>query len=189
MVKAHFANEAARQTRQAQLLSTPPSPGSVLVTDESEEWSVLSPRLEALDASTDGLAIKKMIAAGVGVPLHFLAEPESSTRTTAEAAGGPTFRRFEQRQRFMQWMLADLCQIVIARRAQLDREVVSPAEIAIQAAEISSKDNSALARAGREVAEFAADLLDKDLISREEYLRLVYRFIDEMVPVGSGDLA
>ena len=157
------------------------------MTDESEEWSVLSPKLEALDASTDGLAIKKMIAAGVGVPLHFLAEPESSTRTTAEAAGGPTFRRFEQRQRFIQWMLADLCQIVVARRAQVDRMVLSPVEIAIQAADISSKDNPSLAQAGREVAEFAADLLEKQLISNEEYLRLVYRFIDEPLPVGSGD--
>ncbi|MGB4594520.1 MAG: hypothetical protein WBI14_01265 [Anaerolineaceae bacterium] len=187
VVKAHFANESARQVRQTQLLSAPPSPGSVLVTDESEEWSVLSPKLEALDASTDGLAIKKMIAAGVGVPLHFLAEPESSTRTTAEAAGGPTFRRFEQRQRFIQWMLADLCQIVVARRAQVDRMVLSPVEIAIQAADISSKDNPSLAQAGREVAEFAADLLEKQLISNEEYLRLVYLFIDEPLPVGSGD--
>jgi len=50
VVKARFANEASRQARQAQLLSAPPSPGSILVTDESEEWSVLSPRLEALDA-------------------------------------------------------------------------------------------------------------------------------------------
>ena len=185
VVKAHFNNEAARQARQTQLLSTPPSPGSVLVTDESEEWSVLSPKLEAMDASTDGLAIKKMIAAGVGVPLHFLAEPESSTRTTAEAAGGPTFRRFEQRQRFMQWMLADLCQIVVARRAQVDRALLSPADIQIQAADISSKDNATLAQAGREVAEFAADLWEKQLISKEEYLRLVYRFIDEPIPVGS----
>jgi hypothetical protein len=28
-----------------------------------------------------------MIAAGAGIPMHFLAEPEGATRTTAEAAG------------------------------------------------------------------------------------------------------
>ena len=84
----------------------------------------------------------------------------------------------------MQWMLADICQIVVARRAQVDRAVVSSSEIAIQAADISSKDNPALAQAGREVAEFAADLLERKLISRDEYLRLVYRFIDEPLPVG-----
>lgn len=182
VVKAHFANESARQIRQSQLASTPPTPGSVLVTSENEDWSVLSPKLEALDASTDGLAIKKMIAAGAGIPLHFLAEPESSTRTTAEAAGGPTFRRFEQRQHFMQWMLTDLCEVVLARRAQVDSSVSASAQINIQTADISSKDNPALAQAGKDVVEFAADLLVKQLISEEEYLRLIYRFIDEPLP-------
>ncbi len=99
-VKAAFTSETARRTRQLELAANPPSPGSILVTDESEDWSVISPKLEALDAQTDGLALKKMIAAGAGVPMHFLAEPESATRTTAEAAGSPTHRKFEQRQRF-----------------------------------------------------------------------------------------
>lgn len=189
VVKARFANEASRQARQAQLLSAPPSPGSILVTDESEEWSVLSPRLEALDASTDGLAIKKMIAAGAGVPLHFLAEPESSTRTTAEAAGGPTFRRFEQRQRFMQWMLGDVCRVAVARRALVDGEVNTRVQISVRAADISSKDNVDLARAGREVAKFAGELTAKGLISEEEYLRLVYRFMDEPAPEGRKQAA
>lgn len=84
VVRARFANETVRSNRQAQLALHPPAPGSVLVTDENEEWSVIAPKLEALDASSDGLAIKKMIAAGVGLPLHFLAEPESSTKTTCQ---------------------------------------------------------------------------------------------------------
>lgn len=65
VVKARFGSENERYSRQLQLAANPPAPGSVLVTDESEEWSVLSPKLEALDASSDGLAIKKMIAAGL----------------------------------------------------------------------------------------------------------------------------
>lgn len=135
VVKARFASETARAARQAQLAANPPNPGSILVIDESEEWSVIAPRLEALDASTDGLAIKKMIAAGVGLPLHFLAEPESSTRTTAEAAGGPTFRRFAERQRFLCWLCADLLRAAVLRRSTVDAKVdpwaairVSPAK-------------------------------------------------------------
>ena len=48
VVKARFANESARSTRQLQLAANPPGPGSVLVTDENEEWSVLSPHLEEI---------------------------------------------------------------------------------------------------------------------------------------------
>ena len=90
VVQAKFASEAQRKARQTALNANPPKPGSILVADENETWKALSPRLESGDAEKDGLAIKKMIAAGAGIPLHFLAEPESATRTTAEAAGGPT---------------------------------------------------------------------------------------------------
>ncbi len=79
-------------------MAIPPPPGSILVTDERESWSVLSPELDSFEASQDGMAIKKMIAAGVALPLHFLAEPESTTRTTAESAGLAVFKHLEQRQ-------------------------------------------------------------------------------------------
>jgi hypothetical protein len=80
VVKGRWESELARKTRQDTLALTPPSPGSILVTDESESWEVLNPRLESSDANEDGLALKKMIAAGCGLPLHFLAEPEGSNR-------------------------------------------------------------------------------------------------------------
>ena len=89
----------------------------MLVKDENEEWSVLAPNLAAGEAAEDGLSLKKMIAAGAGLPLHFLAEPESSTRTTAESAGGPTFRHFEQRQELFRWLVGDLARIALRRRA------------------------------------------------------------------------
>ena len=182
VVKARFANEAARQARQVRLAANPPQPGSILVTDESEEWSVLSPKLEALDASTDGLAVKKMIAAGLGVPLHFLAEPESSTRTTAEAAGGPTFRHFEERQRLMEWIVRDLLQAAARRSSMLDSRVDGEAPIEVHGGDISARDNAELANAGSQAAVVAGSLFDRNLIDADEYLRLVYRFMGESLP-------
>ncbi len=179
VVKANFTSESARQARQAVLAAHPPAPGSILVTDESEEWSVISPRLEALDASTDGLAVKKMIAAGAGVPLHFLAEPESSTRTTAEAAGSPTFRKFEQRQRFFQWMIADLLNEVVWRRSLVDASVSCDAPIAVHTTDISARDNLSLAQAGESAAGVLKSLAEMGLVSDEELLRVVYRFMGE----------
>ncbi|MDD5371470.1 MAG: hypothetical protein PHQ40_20520, partial [Anaerolineaceae bacterium] len=43
VVRARFASESERQARQAALNIAPPPPGSILVTDPSEEWSVLNP--------------------------------------------------------------------------------------------------------------------------------------------------
>jgi hypothetical protein len=183
VVKARFTSEAERQARQAQLAANPPKPGSILVSDESESWEVLSPKLESSDAGADGLALKKMIASGAGVPMHFLAEPEGSTRTTAEAAGGPTFRHFEQRQNYFIWLVQDLLKIVVNRRALVDGRVSKKARIEVRGADISARDNLSLSLAAQNIGNLLADLQNRQLIPAEEYLRLAYRFAGELVDV------
>jgi hypothetical protein len=182
-VKSKFTSEAERLARQAQLNSQPPTPGSILVTDENEEWSVIQPTLASADANEDGLALKKMIAAGTGLPLHFLAEPESATRTTAEAAGGPTFRRFEQRQRYFMWLVNDVLQAVIKRRAKVDRHMPAAPEFELSGADISARDNVSLAMATTNLVNSLVILRDRQMIDDSEFLRLVYRFAGEAVDV------
>lgn len=190
IVRARFGSEGERLARQQRLNATPPPPGSILVTDESETWEVLAPKLEADEAGQDGLALKKMIAAGAGLPLHFLAEPESATRTTAEAAGGPTYRRFEQRQRFFLWLLGDLLRAVVRRRALVDRVLpprqrVDPeAEITLHGADLSARDNVALALAANHILAVLGELRDRALIDDAEVLRLAYRFCGETVDIA-----
>jgi hypothetical protein len=124
-----------------------------------------------------------MIACGAGIPLHFLAEPESSTRTTAEAAGGPTFRRFQQRQEYFLWMLTDILRVVIERRARLDPSIDPHAIIELSGTDISARDNSELASAAADILSVAMELRDRELIDDAEFLRLVYRFTGESVNV------
>jgi len=181
IVQAKFTSEAARKARQTALNANPPKPGSILVADENENWKAINPRLESGDAERDGLSIKKMIAAGAGVPMHFLAEPESATRTTAEAAGGPTYRRFEQRQEFFKWLLSDLLMAVLSRRAVFDQKIDPSAEIQITGADISSRDNSSLALASNYIITVLAALRDRKLMTNDEMLRLIYRFMGETV--------
>ena len=102
----------------------------------TRNWSAIHPRLESGDAEKDGLALKKMISAGAGMPLHFLAEPESATRTTAEEAGGPTYRHFEQRQGHFVWMMKDILRVVLNRGAKLDKKFSGKIEFSITGADI-----------------------------------------------------
>jgi hypothetical protein len=183
VVHAKFSSEAERRARQSALNAAPPSPGSILVTDENESWEALHPRLESDDAAQDGLALKKMLAAGAGIPMHFLAEPEGSTRTTAEAAGGPTYRHFEQRQRFFLWLLGDLLHAVVNRRSLVDGRVSRKAEITLNGADISARDNVSLAMAASNISQAVSNLRDRGLIDDAELLRLVYRFCGETVDI------
>jgi len=185
VVRGLFGNKAERLARQNELNANPPNPGSILVTDAAtESWGVLHPQLDSFEASEDGLALKKMLAAGSGNPMHFLAEPESSTRTTAEAAGGPTFRHYEQRQNFFIWMMGDLAQVVRSRRAQVDPALGLGREpIKVSGADISARDNATLAQAAAQVAAAFADLRQRQVIDDAELLRMVYKFAGELVDV------
>jgi hypothetical protein len=176
IVSGPYASDAARNARQAQILSSPPRPGSILVKDNSETWEVKRPELDSFEASADGLALKKMIAAGAGIPLHYLAEPESSTRTTAEAAGTPTFRNFEEYQQSFFAILRDVltCALTIA---SLSNPRLNPAaKLEIHGQDISERDNASLALALSRVEEPLADLYDRKMIDTREFLRLVHSY-------------
>jgi hypothetical protein len=182
-VRARFASQAEKIERQAELNRNPPNPGSILVTDESEEWKCLSPNLSSFEAAEDGLALKKMVAVGAGYPMHFLAEPESATRTTAESAGGPTFRNLQQRQEFFLWMMEDLARIAIRRRKVYDRRVNPDAKIEVTGADISARDNAALAAAASTIVGSFAILRNRGLIDDQELMRIAYRFAGEVVDI------
>ena len=183
VVKSRFASEAERQARQQAISAAPPSPGSILVVDDSESWEVINPQLGAQDAGEDGLALKKMLAAGAGLPLHFLAEPEGSNRSTAESAGGPTYRHFEQRQQFFTWMVGDLARLALQRRSLVDPRVHPGAALQVTGADLSARDNAALAVAMSSAAHVLMDLRDRGIIDDAELLRLVYRFGGEVADV------
>lgn len=178
-VQARYMDESERARRQAELNLSPPAPGSILVTDESETWSVINPQLASFEAAEDGLALKKMIAAGSGNPLHFLAEPESATRTTAESAGGPTFRHYAQRQQHFLWMVRVLAQAALRRRAQVDGSVDGEAEVQVTGADITARDNGELAQAASDIIAAFTGLHARGLIDDAELLRLAYRFAGE----------
>jgi len=182
-VSAEFPSETARSKRESELNLNPPNPGAVLVHDKSEVWNVLSPKLESADAEKDGLAVKKMIAAGSANPMHFLAEPEGSTRTTAEQSGGPTFRHYEQRQLCFRWMIADVLHVARLRRAMAGGRVSIKEEIEVGASDISGRDNAALAVAASTIVAAFKELRDRQLLDDAELLRLAYKFAGEIVDV------
>jgi hypothetical protein len=182
-VKARFSNQAEKLERQAELNRNPPNPGSILVSDETEEWKAISPNLSSFEAAEDGLALKKMVAVGAGLPMHFLAEPESATRTTAESAGGPTFRHLQQRQEFFLWMLEDVVNVVIKRRKRYDRLIKTDSPIKVTGTDISARDNAALAAAASTVVGSFIALRNRGLIDDQELLRMAYRFAGEVVDI------
>jgi hypothetical protein len=113
--------------------------------------------------------------------MHFLAEPESATRTTADSSDGPTFRRFEQRQKYFLWMIEDILRVVLSRRAMVDGKINKKIDLSVTGADINSRDNSSLSQSAYYMVEVLANLRDRSLISNDEFLRVIYRFFGESV--------
>ncbi len=179
VVKSRGENEAERLSRQRLFNMMPPKSGSILVSDEREEWTVLKPDLESGEANEDGNALKRMIAAGAGIPLHFLGEPETDSKAQPESADGSTYRNYEQRQQVLLWMLKDVLSAAAARRALVDSKIKPDAEIYLQGDDISSADNLDLSEAGRNAAETMQMLVSLGAAGKDEAARIVYRFLGE----------
>lgn len=95
-----------------------PNSGSIIVSDASETWSAVQPQIGADDVEADGKALRLMIAAGAGVPLHFLAEGESATRATAREMGVATYRHYAHRQAVFEEILRDVVRTAAARAGE-----------------------------------------------------------------------
>jgi len=181
VVSGKYKGEVDRQKRELELNANPPKSGSVLVMNEGngEQWGIMGAQLDSFDATLDGTAIKKNILSGIGFPMHWLAEPESSTRTTAEAAGTPTFRTLEEMQNDFFSNLVDMARVAVAIRSRTDSNVDALAEIEIEGPDITERDNATLALAlGRSHPQLA-DMFDRGLLDEKELLRIVYKMIAE----------
>jgi hypothetical protein len=186
VVSRDFGSEAEKVAYANELASRSPKPGGVLLTGKDEQWSVLNPNLAAGEAGEDGLALKRMIAAGAGLPLHYLGEPEGSTRTTAEAAGEPTFKRFKSRQKYLQNAVRRVLAVAQSVYRENGGRVIGEAVFDISVPDITSRDNANLAMGVQRIVTAFTPLYEAKLISGKELIRMVYRFVGEVEPVEGG---
>lgn len=163
---------------------SPPEPGSIIVHGDTEKWEAVAPKIEAWDAKEDGRAIRLMIAAGAGVPLHFLSEGESATRATAAEMGDPTFRHYYHRQLLFGRMIQDLLEVVVRRAQARGRgERTGDLKLSIKFADITKKDNQMLAQSALMITQ-ALDVMAKHgWVDRQTAIELAMRFAGEFVNV------
>lgn len=160
----------------------PPSPGSVIITNEGEQWQAVQPHIDAQSVEADGKAIRLMVAAGAGVPLHFLSEGESATRATAAEMGDPTFRHYRRRQLEVCHMVRTLCESAYVRAVALGKARFYPdLQIDVAAPEIVREDNQALGRAMQETVQALAGMWEHGWIDERRAIQLAFKAAGEMI--------
>lgn len=181
-------NQAEKDKYVAEFMARlPKKSGGVLALDADEILGTLNPNLASFEAEQDGLAIKRMIVTGVGMVMHWFAEPEGSTRTTAEAAGTPSFKRFQARQRYLVKVVQRVVQVSIANQRHFDTSLPANPTFTITAPDITERDNANLSLAVLRIVQAFAPLYNAKKISAKETMRIVWRFLGEVPPEGEPD--
>lgn len=173
--------EADVQRRKAEL-GAPPPPGSVIIHNEAEEWKAVTAHVDAGDAEADGKALRLMIAAGAGIPLHFLSEGESATRATAREMGEPTRRAFAERQEVFGAMLQTVVREAV-RRA-VDRGAALPPDApslvpAPRFPDLTREDNLTLAQAAAQIVAALTTAVSRGWLTDSEAAAWLRKFAGE----------
>ncbi len=138
VVKAPSYNFYQAQQRQNQLNLRAPSPGSIVVATGDEEWNVVNPNLDSTDANEDGLAIKKIIAAGAGIPVSFLAETSAASKAETGGMEDSACRNFRQRQQTLLVITETVLRHVLARAALVRRGLDPSCEVHVYGDDIAA---------------------------------------------------
>lgn len=172
---------------KAEQYSAPPEPGSIIVHDDGEQWDMKTPALHANDASRDLLAIRQLIAAGSGQPPHWHGDGGDVNLSTAKAMNDPAIRHLRRRQRHLQYMIIDLCQVAYQRAYEIGRGRTAPKTntITVELPDISREDNADLAGAAAQLAGAFSTLLSTTYhpspTLRHRILTLIFRFAGEQL--------
>jgi len=179
-IKVQDDSQIERKRRQYE--QNPPTGGNIFVTGPAEELSFPSANIDAGDASPDGLALRLAIAAGADIPLHYLGEGQTATRTTAEAMGDPTRRHYRMRQLDFAAMLCSLAEQAYLRRCEV-LGVHRTFEVKVEAEmpDVSREDNGALATAANTIVQAFATMANHGWIDDETAVRLAFKFAGEVL--------
>ncbi len=164
---------------------TPPEPGSVNVHGPTETWEAKRPHIEADDAAPDGRALRMILSAGAGMPLHWMGEPEGSTRTTAKESAQPALQHLVARQLYFVWVLKDIVRHAAARAAALGhlnlRGVPEDLSLRETVEDMTREDNLALAQATKEMATALALMADRGWVDDATARAWLAKFAGERV--------
>ena len=138
VVKAPSYNQYQAGQRQAQLNLHPPAPGTIMVTTGDEEWEAVHPNLDSGEANEDGFAIKKIIAAGAGIPVSFLAETGSASKAENGGMEDSACRNFRQRQQTLMVITETVLRHVLSRASLVRPEMDPACEIHIYGDDIAA---------------------------------------------------
>lgn len=175
-LKGATPDEVARRAKEIQV----PSPGSVRVHNDSEEWNSVTPDLGSADGSSFARLFRNHIMGGGTIPEHWYGGGGDVNRSTAGEMGEPTFKLFSMRQRFIGYMLEEVGRYQVRQRTLAlygaePEQSADPDEyvVAVEWPEMTTRDTTAYAAALQQVVVAAGLAIDRGLISEQTAVAVI----------------
>lgn len=154
-----------------------PSPNSVRVHNDGEEWDAVSPDLKAADTTESARLLRNHVLGGNTVPEHWFGGGGDVNRATGESMGDPAFKVMSMRQRMIKYILEEIGRFVIRQHAVARRQTIDfgKADYQVSAVfpEMIARDTSRFAAALQQVVAAAVQAVDRKFISTKMAIQLI----------------
>lgn len=163
----------------------PPTPNSVRVHNDSEEWKAEVPSLGAYDASTAARLFRNHVLGGKTVPSHWFGGGEDVNRAAAAEMGGPTIKMFSMRQSTLKYMLQSMGRQALwqaKEHGQLKAFDMGKPEFQVSAEfpEMETKDVTKLTAALASATTGAVLMAERGLVQQVTAVRIVAKLAAEL---------
>lgn len=155
-----------------------PSPASVRVHNDSEEWKTEAPDLKAGDSSEHARLFRNHILGGRTIPEHWYGGGGDINRNAASEMGEPTFKDFSMRQSLWKEFLQEIGRYVLRKSAlaarQAEPEFDDPAfEVNAVFPELVVRDTTKWASALQQTAAALVIAIDRGLLTDETATKML----------------
>lgn len=155
-----------------------PSPGSVRVHNDSEEWKPETPDLKAQDSAEGARLFRNHVLGGATIPEHWYGGGGDVNRATGESMGEPTFKVFSMRQRTIKLMLETIGVYVLRQKVMAETGKEPDLEdeamrVTAVFPELTARDTSKYAAALQQVIVAVGMAIEKGLISKPTALKVI----------------
>ncbi|MEQ8585146.1 MAG: hypothetical protein RLO01_12685 [Thalassobaculaceae bacterium] len=164
-----------------------PSPGSVRVHNEAEDWKTVAPDLGSYESANSARLFRNHIIGGATIPEHWFGGGGDVNRATASEMGEPTFKVFSMRQATIGYILEEICTYVIRQRLRIlfgaTPEQSNHAEDYRPRAEwpeMTIRDTTAYASALQQVIIGCGVAIDRGLLSEETAVSIIAQVAERL---------
>lgn len=164
--------------RQRAAEITVPTRGGIRVHNDAEEWSAVTPDLQAVNATETARLLRNHILGGVSVPEHWYGGGGDVNRNTASSMDETTAKVMAMRQNIWKHILEMVGQYQVNRRLQaLFGEAIDIAEPAWQVRaefpEMAVRDTSAYAAALQQVVFAVGAAMGQGMLTQDSAVDII----------------